>query len=309
MKSAEKKTQIIRYIIAGFISVVALLAVEAMFLITTRVPDLSTETIDAVQATVETAIESDIDAVANTVAEDVSNSTLLSDFDSSEFEAMLKNKMTQDTSIEYEIKGIDTKRKSALVTFKVTSTKFDGYGDKVAEAIEKDLKDIITGVVRDESTSIFDGDISAENLDDTASDTLIEENGVNDELGSTYSSSDVTNKYLSEPMDTLEKVEIQEVLEFNFDSKSHSWVVNQESLNSLLTSISDIIGAGLNNEVDKLIVYTNGISLQSIFSNEEYVEIINSIINDKLETLEDIDYSSFIDKVLADIKQENTDVQ
>ena len=300
----RKDSNIKRYIAVALICLVVLLGIQLLYMITSYVPDIKDEDVKVTTDSLSAELTEYTSEVADTCANKVANSTLLSDLDIESYKTVLESSIQENLVIGYEIENTDKKNSLAVVTFDVQSLNLTGYSDKVSEAVKNDVKDFINNDILSKTSSISQGDNSGENLEDSAVSDVVDENfEIENELN--------TNKYLEEPLKDAEDFGVKSItydVRFEYDEGTNAWVVNSEDYSVLLEQCKNLISYDLYSEADKLVVITNGLSVYDILTSDEYIQIINDFVNEKLETVKDIDYSQFIEDYLGAIKDSISDI-
>lgn len=300
----RKDSNIKRYIAVALICLVVLLGIQLLYMITSYVPDIKDEDIKVTTDNLSAELTEYTSEVADTCANKVADSTLLSDLDIESYKTVLESSIQENLVIGYKIGNTDKKNSLAVVTFDVQSLNLTGYSDKVSEAVKNDVKDFINDDILSKISSISQGDNSGENLEDSAALDVVGENfEIENELN--------TNKYLEEPLKGTEDFEVKSItydVRFEYDKRTNAWVVNSEDYSVLLEQCKNLISYDLYSEADKLVVITNGLSVYDILTSDEYIQIINDFVNKKLETVKDIDYSQFIKDYLGNIKDSISDI-
>ena len=294
----RKDSNIKRYVAVALICLAVLLGIQLLYMITSYVPDIKDEDVKVTTDSLSAELTGYTSEVADTCANKVANSTLLSDLDIESYKTVLESSIQENLVIGYKIGNTDKKNSLAVVTFDVQSLNLTGYSDKVSEAVKNDVKDFINNDILSKTSSISQGDNSGENLEDSAALDIVGENfEIENELN--------TNKYLEEPLKAPEDFGVKGItydVRFEYDKGTNDWVVNGEDYSVLLEQCKNLISYDLYSEADKLVVITNGLSVYDILTSDEYIQIINDFVNKKLETVKDIDYSQFIKDSLSDIK-------
>lgn len=300
----RKDSNIKRYVAVALICLAVLLGIQLLYMITSYVPDIKDEDVKVTTDSLSAELNEYTSEVADTCANKVANSTLLSDLDIESYKTVLESSIQENLVIEYKIDNTDKKNSLAVVTFDVQSLNLTGYSDKVSEAVKNDVKDFINNDILSKTSSISQGDNSGENLEDSAVLDVVDENfEIENELN--------TNKYLEEPLKDTEDFGVKSItydVRFDYDQGTNAWVVNSEDYSVLLEQCKNLISYDLYSEADKLVVITNGLSVYDILTSDEYIQIINDFVNKKLETVKDIDYSQFIEDYLGDIKDSVSDI-
>ena len=300
----RKDSNIKRYVAVALICLAVLLGIQLLYMITSYVPDIKDEDVKVTTDSLSAELTGYTSEVANTCANKVENSTLLSDLDIESYKTVLESSIQENLVIGYKIGNTDKKNSLAVVTFDVHSLNLTGYSDKVSEAVKNDIKDFINDDILSKTSSISQGDNSGENLEDSAALDVVGENfEIESELN--------TNKYLEEPLKAPEDFGVKRItydVRFEYDEGTKAWVVNSEDYSVLLEQCKNLISYDLFSEADKLVVITNGLSVYDILTSDEYIQIINDFVNEKLETVKDIDYSQFIEDYLGDIKDSVSDI-
>lgn len=303
-KKDRKDSNIKRYIAVALICLAVLLGIQLLYMITSYVPDIKDEDIKVTTDSLSAELTGYTSEVADTCANKVANSTLLSDLDIESYKTALESSIQENLVIGYKIGYTDKKNSLAVVTFDVQSLNLTGYSDKVSEAVKNDVKDFINNDILSKTSSISQGDNSGENLEDSAVLDVVDENfEIEDELN--------TNKYLEEPLKAAEDFGVKSItydVRFDYDQGANAWVVNSEDYSVLLEQCKNLISYDLYSEADKLVVITNSLSVYDILTSDEYIQIINDFINKKLETVKDIDYSQFIEDSLSNLKDSVSDI-
>lgn len=297
-KKDRKDSNIKRYVAVALICLVILLGIQLLYMVTSYVPDIKDEDIKVTTDSLSSELTEYTSEVADTCANKVADSTLLSDLDIESYKTVLESSIQDNLVIGYKIGNTDKKNSLAVVTFDVQSLNLTGYSDKVSEAVKNDIKDFINNDILSKTSSISQGDNSGENLEDSAVLDIVGENfEIENELN--------TNKYLEEPLKDAEDFGVKSItydVRFEYDKGTNAWVVNSEDYSVLLEQCKNLISSDLFSEADKLVVITNGLSVYDILTSDEYIQIINDFVNKKLETVKDIDYRQFIEDSLSDIK-------
>lgn len=300
----RKDSNIKRYIAVALICLAILLGIQLLYMITSYVPDIKDEDVKVTTDSLSAELTEYTSEVADTCANKVADSTLLSDLDIESYKAVLESSVQDNLVIEYKIGNADKKNSLAVVTFDVQSLNLTGYSDKVSKAVKNDIKDFINNDILSKTSSISQGDNSGENLEDSAALDVVDENfEIENELN--------TNKYLEEPLKAAEDFGVKSItydVRFEYDEGTNAWVVNSEDYSVLLEQCKNLISYDLYSEADKLVVVTNGLSVYGILTSDEYIQIINDFVNKKLETVKDIDYSQFIEDSLSNIKDSISDI-
>lgn len=300
-KKDRKDSNIKRYIAVALICLVVLLGIQLLYMIASYVPDIKDEDIKVTTEALSEELTKYTSEVADTCANKIANSTLLSDLDIESYKAVLESSIQENLVVGYKIGNTDKKNSLAVVTFDVQSLNLTGYSDKVSEAVKNDIKDFINNDILSKTSSISQGDNSGENLEDSAVLDVVDENfEIENELN--------TNKYLEEPLKDAEDFGVKSItydVRFEYDKGTNAWVVNSEDYSVLLEQCKNLISYDLYSETDKLVVITNGLSVYDILTSDEYIQIINDFVNKKLETVKDIDYSQFIKDSLSNIVNSN----
>lgn len=300
----RKDSNIKRYIAVALICLVVLLGIQLLYMITSYVPDIKDEDIKVTTDNLSAELTEYTSEVADTCANKVADSTLLSDLDIESYKTVLESSIQENLVIGYKIGNTDKKNSLAVVTFDVQSLNLTGYSDKVSEAVKNDVKDFINDDILSKISSISQGDNSGENLEDSAALDVVGENfEIENELN--------TNKYLEEPLKGTEDFGVKSItydVRFEYDKRTNAQVVNSEDYSVLLEQCKNLISYDLYSEADKLVVITNGLSVYDILTSDEYIQIINDFVNKKLETVKDIDYSQFIKDYLGNIKDSISDI-
>lgn len=297
----RKDSNIKRYIAVALICLAILLGIQLLYMVTSYVPDIKDEDIKVTTESLGEELTKYTSEVADTCANKVADSTLLSDLDIESYKTVLESSIQDNLVIGYKIGDTDKKNSLAVVTFDVQSLNLTGYSDKVSEAVKNDVKDFINNDILSKTSSISHGDNSGENLEDSAALDIVDENfEIENELN--------TNKYLEEPLKATEDFGVKSItydVRFDYDQGANAWVVNSEDYSVLLEQCKNLISYDLYSETDKLVVITNGLSVYDILTSDEYIQIINDFVNKKLETVKDIDYSQFIKDSLSNIVNSN----
>ena len=300
-KKDRKDSNIKRYVAVAVICLVVLLGIQLLYMITSYVPDIKDEDVKVTTESLSEELTKYTSEVADTCANKVADSTLLSDLDIESYKTALESSIQENLVIGYKIGNTDKKNSLAVVTFDVQSLNLTGYSDKVSEAVKNDVKDFINNDILSKTSSISQRDNSGENLEDSAELDVVGENfEIEDELN--------TNKYLEEPLKAAEDFGVKSItydVRFDYDQGTNAWVVNSEDYSVLLEQCKNLISYDLSSEADKLVVITNGLSVYDILTSDEYIQIINDFVNKKLETVKDIDYSQFIKDSLSNITDSN----
>ena len=303
-KKDRKDSNIKRYIAVALICSAVLLGIQLLYMITSYVPDIKDEDVKVTKDSLSAELTEYTSEVADTCANKVADSTLLSDLDIESYKTALESSIQENLVIEYKIGDTDKKNSLAVVTFDVQSLNLTGYSDKVSEAVKNDVKDFINNDILSKTSSISQGDSSGENLEDSAALDVVGENfEIENELN--------TNKYLDEPLKAAEDFGVKSItydVRFEYDQGTNAWVVNSEDYFVLLEQCKNLISYDLYSEADKLVVITNGLSVYDILTSDEYIQIINDFVNKKLDTVKDIDYSQFIEDYLGGIKDSVSDI-
>lgn len=304
-KKDRKDSNIKRYIAVALICLVVLIGIQLLYMVTSYVPDIKDEDVKVTADSLSEELNEYTSEVADTCANKVANSTLLSDLDIESYKTVLESSIQENLVIGYKIGNTDKKNSLAVVTFDVQSLNLTGYSDKVSETVKNDIEDFINSGILSKTSSISRGDSSGENLEDSAVSDIVGENfEIENELN--------TNKYLEEPLKSPEDFGVKSItydVRFDYDQGTNAWVVNSEDYSVLLEQCKNLISYDLFSEADKLVVITNGLSVYDILTSDEYIQIINDFVNKKLETVKDIDYSQFIEDSLSNItdSSENSD--
>lgn len=181
----------------------------------------------------------------------------------------------------------------------------DGYSDKVIDSVKNDVSDFLKSGILGDISSIFEDMISDENLDDVDVSDVVSEIPENEnELN--------TNKYLEEPLNsegTFETDSLTCDVRFTYNYDTRAWEVSTEDVDNLVKQSEDLISSGVTGEIDKLVEYADKLSVLDTINIDEYTSILNDIINKKLDTLEDSDYTSYIQKYLEKYMGDTPDVQ
>lgn len=300
-KKDRKDSNIKRYIAVALICLAVLLGIQLLYMVTSYVPDIKDEDVKVTTDSLSAELTEYNSEVADTCANKVADSTLLSDLDIESYKTALESSIQENLVIGYKIGNTDKKNSLAVVTFDVQSLNLTGYSDKVSEAVKNDVKDFINNDILSKTSSISQGDNSGENLEDSVVSDVVGENfEIENELN--------TNKYLEEPLKTPEDFGVKSItydVRFDYDQGANAWVVNSEDYSVLLEQCKNLISYDLYSEADKLVVITNGLSVYDILTSDEYIQIINDFVNKKLETVKDIDYSQFIKDSLSNIVNSN----
>ena len=300
----RKDSNIKRYIAVALICLVVLLGIQLLYMVTSYVPDIKDEDVKVTTDSLSAELTEYTSEVADTCANKVANSTLLSDLDIESYKTVLESSIQENLVIGYKIGNTDKKNLLAVVTFDVQSLNLTGYSDNVSEAVKNDIKDFINSDILSKTSSISQGDNSGENLEDSAVSDVVGENfEIENELN--------TNKYLEEPLKAVEDFGVKSItydVRFEYDEGTNAWVVNSEDYSVLLEQCKNLTSYDLYSEADKLVVVTNGLSVYGILTSDEYIQIINDFVNKKLETVKDIDYSQFIEDSLSNIKDSISDI-
>lgn len=300
-KKDRKDSNIKRYVAVALICLAVLLGIQLLYMITSYVPDIKDEDVKVTTESLSEELTKYTSEVADTCANKVADSTLLSDLDIESYKTALESSIQENLVIGYKIGNTDKKNSLAVVTFDVQSLNLTGYSDKVSEAVKNDVKDFINNDILSKTSSISQRDNSGENLEDSAELDVVGENfEIEDELN--------TNKYLEEPLKAAEDFGVKSItydVRFDYDQGTNAWVVNSEDYSVLLEQCKNLISYDLSSEADKLVVITNGLSVYDILTSDEYIQIINDFVNKKLETVKDIDYSQFIKDSLSNITDSN----
>lgn len=300
-KKDRKDSNIKRYIAVALICLVVLIGIQLLYMVTSYVPDIKDEDVKVTTDSLSTELTKYTSEVADTCANKVANSTLLSDLDIESYKTVLESSIQENLVIGYKIGNTDKKNSLAVVTFDVQSLNLTGYSDKVSETVKNDIEDFINNDILSKTSSISQGDNSGENLEDSAVSDVVDENfEIENELN--------TNKYLEEPLKATEDFGVKSItydVRFDYDQGANAWVVNSEDYSVLLEQCKNLISYDLYSEADKLVVITNGLSVYDILTSDEYIQIINDFVNKKLETVKDIDYSQFIKDSLSNIVNNN----
>lgn len=304
-KKDRKDSNIKRYIAVALICLAVLIGIQLLYMVTSYVPDIKDEDVKVTTDSLSAELTEYTSEVADTCANKVADSTLLSDLDIESYKTVLESSIQENLVIGYKIGNTDKKNSLAVVTFDVQSLNLTGYSDKVSEAVKNDVKDFINNDILSKTSSISQGDDSGENLEDSSVSDVVGENfEIENELN--------TNKYLEEPLKATEDFGVKSItydVRFDYDQGANAWVVNSEDYSVLLEQCKNLISYDLYSEADKLVVITNGLSVYDILTSDEYIQIINDFVNKKLETVKDIDYSQFIKDSLSNItnSSENSD--
>lgn len=297
----RKDSNIKRYVAVALICLVVLLGIQLLYMVTSYVPDIKYEDVKVTTESLSAELTEYTSEIADTCANKVADSTLLSDLDIESYKTVLESSIQENLVIGYKIGNTDKKNSLAVVTFDVQSLNLTGYSDKVSEAVKNDVKDLINNDILSKTSSISQGDNSGENLEDSAVSDVVDENfEIENELN--------TNKYLEEPLKDAEDFGVKSItydVRFDYDKGTNAWVVNSEGYSVLLEQCKNLISSDLFSEADKLVVITNGLSVYDILTSDEYIQIINDFVNKKLETVKDIDYSQFIKDSLSNITDSN----
>lgn len=297
-KKDRKDSNIKRYIAVALICLTVLVGIQLLYMITSYVPDIKDEDVKVTADSLSAELTKYTSEVADTCANKVADSTLLSDLDIESYKTVLESSIQENLVIEYKIDDTDKKNSLAVVTFDVQSLNLTGYSDKVSETVKNDVKDFINNDILSKTSSISQSDNSGENLEDSAVLDVVGENfEIENELN--------TNKYLEEPLKATEDFGVKSItydVRFNYDEGTNAWVVNSEDYSVLLEQCKNLISYDLYSEADKLVVITNGLSVYDILTSDEYIQIINDFVNKKLETVKDIDYSQFIEDYIENLK-------
>lgn len=300
----RKDSNIKRYVAVALICLAVLLGIQLLYMITSYVPDIKDEDVKVTTDSLSAELTEYTSEVADTCANKVENSTLLSDLDIESYKTVLESSIQENLVIDYKIGYTDKKNSLAVVTFDVQSLNLTGYSDKVSEAVKNDIKDFINNDILSKTSSISQEDNSGENLEDIVVSDVVDENfEIEDELN--------TNKYLEEPLKATEDFGVKSItydVRFEYNKGTNAWVVNSEDYSVLLEQCKNLISYDLYSETDKLVVITNGLSVYDILTSDEYIQIINDFVNKKLETVKDIDYSQFIEDSLSNIKDSVSDI-
>lgn len=300
-KKDRKDSNIKRYIAVAVICLAVLLGIQLLYMVTSYVPDIKDEDIKVTTESLSEELTQYTSEVADTCANKVADSTLLSDLDIESYKTVLESGIQENIVIGYKIGDTDKKNSLAVVTFDVQSLNLTGYSDKVSEAVKNDVKDFINNDILSKTSSISQGDNSGENLEDSAALDIVDENfEIENDLN--------TNKYLEEPLKSAEDFGVKSItydVRFEYNKGTNAWVVNSEDYSVLLEQCKNLISYDLFSEADKLVVITNGLSVYDILTSDEYIQIINDFINKKLETVKNIDYSQFIEDSLSNIVNNN----
>ena len=303
-KKDRKDSNIKRYVVVALICLAILLGIQLLYMVTSYVPDIKDEDIKVTTESLSAELTEYTSEVADTCANKVADSTLLSDLDIESYKTVLESSIQENLVIGYKIGNTDKKNLLAVVTFDVQSLNLTGYSDNVSEAVKNDIKDFINSDILSKTSSISQGDNSGENLEDSAVSDVVGENfEIENELN--------TNKYLEEPLKAVEDFGVKSItydVRFEYDEGTNAWVVNSEDYSVLLEQCKNLISYDLYSEADKLVVVTNGLSVYGILTSDEYIQIINDFVNKKLETVKDIDYSQFIEDSLSNIKDSISDI-
>lgn len=303
-KKDRKDSNIKRYVAVALICLAVLVGIQLIYMITSYVPDIEDEDVKVTSDSLSAELAEYTSEVADTCANKVAYSTLLSDLDIESYKTALESSIQENLVIEYKIGDTDKKNSLAVVTFDVQSMNLTGYSDKVSEAVKNDVKDFINNDILSKTSSISQGDNSGENLEDSAVSDVVDENfEIENELN--------TNKYLEEPLKAAEDFGVKSItydVRFDYDEGTNVWVVNSEDYSVLLEQCKNLISYDLYSEADKLVVITNGLSVYDLLTSDEYIQIINDFVNKKLETVKDIDYSQFIEDYLGDIKDDVSNI-
>lgn len=297
-KKDRKDSNIKRYIAVALICLTVLIGIQLLYMITSYVPDIKDEDVKVTTDSLSAELAEYTSEVADTCANKVADSTLLSDLDIESYKTVLESSIQENLVIEYKIGDTDKKNSLAVVTFDVQSLNLTGYSNKVSETVKNDVKDFINNDILSKTSSISQSDNSGENLEDSAVLDVVGENfEIENELN--------TNKYLEEPLKVTEDFGVKSItydVRFNYDEGTNAWVVNSEDYSVLLEQCKNLISYDLYSEADKLVVITNGLSVYDILTSDEYIQIINDFVNKKLETVKDIDYSQFIEDYIENLK-------
>lgn len=300
----RKDSNIKRYVAVALICLVVLIGIQLLYMVTSYVPDIKDEDVKVTTESLSEELTKYTSEVADTCANKVANSTLLSDLNIESYKTVLESSIQENLVIEYKIGDTDKKNSLAVVTFDVQSLNLTGYSDKVSEAVKNDVKDFINNDILSKTSSISQGDNSGENLEDSAVLDVVGENfEIENELN--------TNKYLEEPLKDPEDFGVKSIsydVRFDYDKKTNAWVVNSEDYSVLLEQCKNLISYDLYSEADKLVVIANSLSVYDILTSDEYIQIINDFVNKKLETVKDIDYSQFIKDSLSNIKDDVSNI-
>lgn len=303
-KKDRKDSNIKRYIAVALICLAVLVGIQLLYMITSYVPDIKDEDVKVTADSLSAELTKYTSEVADTCANKVADSTLLSDLDIESYKTVLESSIQENLVIEYKIGDTDKKNSLAVVTFDVQSLNLTGYSDKVSEAVKNDVKDFINNDILSKTSSISQSDNSGENLEDSAVLDVVGENfEIEKELN--------TNKYLEEPLKAAEDFGIKSItydVRFDYDEGTNAWVVNSEDYSVLLEQCKNLISYDLYSEADKLVVITNGLSVYDILTSDEYIQIINDFVNKKLKTVDDIDYSQFIEDYLGNLKDDVSNI-
>lgn len=303
-KNNKNNSNMKRYVAVALICLAVLVGIQLLYMITSYVPDIKDEDVKVTSDSLSAELAEYTSEVADTCANKVADSTLLNDLDVESYKAALESSIQENLVIEYKIGDTDKKNSLAVVTFDIQSLNLTGYSDKVSEAVKNDVKDFINNDILSKTSSISQGDNSDENLEDSAMSDVVDENfEIENELN--------TNKYLEEPLKTPEDFGVKSVtydVRFDYDEGTNAWVVNSEDYSVLLEQCKNLISYDLYSEADKLVVITNGLSVYDILTSDEYIQIINDFVNKKLETVDDIDYSQFIEDYLGNLKDDVSNI-
>lgn len=276
-KKDRKDSNIKRYIAVALICLAVLIGIQLLYMITSYVPDIKDEDVKVTTDSLSAELTEYTSEVADTCANKVADSTLLSDLDVESYKTDLESSIQENLIIGYKIGDTDKKNSLAVVTFDVQSLNLTGYSDKVSEAVKNDVKDFINNDILSKTSSISQGDNSGENLEDsTVSDVVGENFEIENDLN--------TNKYLEEPLKAAEDFGVKSItydVRFEYDKGTDDWVVNSEDYSVLLEQCKNLISYDLYSEADKLVVITNGLSVYDILTSDEYIQIINDFINKK----------------------------
>lgn len=300
-KKDRKDSNIKRYIAVALICLAILLGIQLLYMVTSYVPDIKDEDVKVTTDSLSEELTKYTSEVADTCANKVADSTLLSDLDIESYKTALESSIQENLVIGYKIGNTDKKNSLAVVTFDVQSLNLTGYSDKVSEAVKNDVKDFINSDILSKTSSISQGDNSGKNLEDSAVLDVVGENfEVENELN--------TNKYLEEPLKAAEDFGVKSItydVRFDYDQGTNAWVVNSEDYSVLFEQCKNLISYDLYSEADKLVMITNGLSVYDVLTSDEYIQIINDFVNKKLETVKDIDYSQFIKDSISSITDSN----
>ena len=129
-KKDRKDSNIKRYVAVALICLAVLVGIQLLYMITSYVPDIKDEDIKVTTDSLSAELTEYTSEVADTCANKVADSTLLSDLDIESYKTVLESSIQENLVIGYKIGNTDKKNSLAVVTFDVQSLNLTGYSDK-----------------------------------------------------------------------------------------------------------------------------------------------------------------------------------